>query len=146
MKLLIFFDGGSRGNPGIAGAGAFLYTIPTSTNLSWKIKKFVGYKNTNNQAEYHGILIGLKKALELIRRETINVEEIVVQGDSKLVIKQLNGEYKVRSSNLHQLYTRCIKVITQINEFNVPIRFVHIFREANSVADQLANQAMNEKS
>ena len=89
------FDGCSKSNPGIAGAGAVIYKF--SEEISAKIQ-FVGNNETNNVAEYTGLIIGLKEAINL------NIKAIRVEGDSMLVIKQMKGEYKVKSPNLINLY------------------------------------------
>ena len=91
IEYKLQFDGCSKSNPGIAGAGAVIYRF--NEEISIKIQ-FVGNNTTNNVAEYTGLIIGLKEAI------TLGIKSIIVEGDSLLVIKQLKGEYKVKSENL----------------------------------------------
>jgi ribonuclease HI len=124
------FDGCSKSNPGIAGAGAVIYKF--NEEISSKIK-FVGNNETNNVAEYTGLIIGLKEAINL------NIKSIRVEGDSMLVIKQMKGEYKVKSANLIYLYNEA-KLLEK--EFQC-ISFNHIYRENNKRADELSNIAIS---
>jgi len=108
---LLQFDGGSRGNPGTAGAGAVLYTLDdddndnddgNENNVKKRTEKWAGYfyigNTTNNVAEYMGLIEGLKQAMVL------DIKYIEIEGDSQLVISQLNGIYRVKHSNLIPLY------------------------------------------
>jgi ribonuclease HI len=124
------FDGCSKSNPCIAGAGAVIYRF--SEEISSKIQ-FVGNNETNNVAEYTGLIIGLKEAINL------NIKTLRVEGDSMLVIKQMKGEYKVKSANLVDLYSEA-KLLEK--EFEV-ISFNHIYRENNKRADELSNMAIS---
>ena len=124
------FDGCSKSNPGIAGAGAVIYKF--NEEISHKIK-FVGNNATNNVAEYVGLIIGLKEAISL------GIKNIIVEGDSMLVIKQMNGEYKFKSSNLIDLY---IEANNLSKNFEY-ISFNHIYRKNNKRADELSNLAIS---
>jgi ribonuclease HI len=126
------FDGCSKSNPGIAGAGAVIYKF--TEEISSKIK-FVGNNATNNAAEYTGLIIGLKEAINL------GIKALTVEGDSMLVIKQMKGEYKVKSGNLIDLYNEA-KLLEK--EFN-HISFKHIYRENNKRADELSNLAISKE-
>ncbi len=130
IEYKLQFDGCSKSNPGIAGAGAVIYKF--NEEISYKIK-FVGNNETNNVAEYTGLIIGLKEAINL------GIKEIDVEGDSMLIIKQMKGEYKVKSANLIKLYNEA-KVLEK--EFNI-INFKHIYRENNKRADELSNMAIS---
>jgi ribonuclease HI len=130
IKYKLQFDGCSKSNPGIAGAGAVIYKF--AEEISAKIQ-FVGNNETNNVAEYTGLIIGLKEAINL------GIKEIDVEGDSMLVIKQMKGEYKVKSSNLINLYNEA-KLLEK--EFDI-IKFKHIYRENNKRADELSNLAIS---
>ncbi|MCK9588142.1 MAG: ribonuclease HI family protein, partial [Terrimicrobiaceae bacterium] len=98
-------------------------------------KKFIG-KATNNQAEYEALLMGLRAAQEA------GATEVECYLDSELVVKQLNREYKVKDGNLAVLF---VKVWNQMNDFK-KVSFHHVRREQNKLADQLANEAMDEHS
>lgn len=123
------FDGCSKGNPGPAGAGAVIYK---NENEIWSSNLFVGKHNTNNEAEYEGLIMGLENAADL------NIKVLHVEGDSMLVIKQMKGEYKVKSPNLIPLYEEAY-VLTK---FFDKIFFRHIYREKNKRADELSNQSL----
>ena len=122
------FDGASKGNPGLSGAGAVIYK---NSEEIWSSCKFIGYK-TNNQAEYSALILGLKGAL------TLNIKCLSVLGDSLLVINQVNNIYKVKSVCLHDLYKEVQALKT---EFDF-IEFNHVYREYNKRADELSNLAL----
>ena len=128
-KYLLQFDGCSKGNPGLAGAGAVIYK---NDKEIWSDSLFVSERATNNQAEYAGLILGLKAAIEL------QIRELHVEGDSALVIRQINGEYNVHSNNLLELY----EAAKQLQENFKIITFTHIYRDKNKRADELANSAV----
>ena len=130
IEYKLQFDGCSKANPGIAGAGAVIYKF--SEEISCKIQ-FVGNNATNNAAEYTGLIIGLKEAIKL------GIKILAVEGDSMLVIKQMKGEYKVKSGNLIDLYNEA-KLLEKKFEY---ITFKHIYRENNKRADELSNLAIS---
>lgn len=123
------FDGASKGNPGICGAGFLIYKDDKAIYKGYAV---VSLKNTNNYAEYCAILLGIKKALEL------DIKSLTVEGDSNLVINQLNQKYEVRSENLKPLYEKIIETLIDLDE----IIFEHIYRTKNTEADRLANLAI----
>ena len=129
LEYKLQFDGCSKSNPGIAGAGAVIYKF--NEEISSKIQ-FVGNNSTNNVAEYTGLIIGLKEAINM------NIKTLVVEGDSMLVIKQMKGEYKVKSANLIGLYNEA-KLLEKVFEY---ISFKHIYRENNKRAEELSNLAV----
>ena len=131
---VLLFDGGSRGNPGPSGCG-FVIMNNDETEIIAKGSEFLG-KNTNNYAEYMGVILGMKKALEL------HINNLIIKGDSQLVIKQLLKEYSVKSPNLIPLYSIASKLILQFNN----VRFNHIKRKLNVLADKLANEAMDQEN
>ena len=124
------FDGGSRGNPGTSGVGVVLYD-PSGQEIWSGCKQLCG--GTNNQAEYNAILFGLESA------QSQGIRRIQCQGDSQLIIRQLLGEYKVRSETLRDLYAETKKVMANFEE----VQLMHINREDNKRADALANAAMD---
>lgn len=129
IEYKLQFDGCSKSNPGIAGAGAVIYKF--SEEISNKIK-FVGNNSTNNVAEYTGLIIGLEEAI------TLGIKTLLVEGDSMLVIKQMKGEYKVKSSNLIDLYNKANELSKKFDN----IYFKHIYRVNNKRADELSNLAL----
>lgn len=129
-KIIIYSDGGARGNPGPAGIGAVLYD--ENKNIIAEISEFLG-KTTNNQAEYRALLAGIKKAKEL------KAEALDCFLDSELVVKQLKREYKVKNQDLAPLFLEIHNLSLSFKKIN----YFHIPRELNKEADQLANEAMD---
>ncbi|MBL8915439.1 MAG: ribonuclease HI family protein [Archangium sp.] len=132
QRLRLYSDGAARGNPGPAGAGAVL--VEPSGQVVDRLGKFLGHQ-TNNYAEYMGMLIGLKRAREL------NVREVEVFADSELMIRQLGGRYQVKSPTLRPLYEEVLKLL---NEFE-RVKLVHVPREMNRAADEMSNRAIEER-
>lgn len=130
----LYFDGASKKNPGISGIGFF---IENSKNEEIYFEcKFLGENFTNNESEYHALYEGLLKCVEL------KIKKLKVYGDSNLIIKQMSGEYKINSSNLIPLNNKCNKLL---ENFNL-IEFFHIYREENTRADFLANEAIRNEA
>ncbi|MBE7338854.1 bifunctional RNase H/acid phosphatase [Corynebacterium aurimucosum] len=132
MKLVIFADGGSRGNPGIAGSGTAVYNADRSQLLK-EIAYVVGQKSTNNVAEYHGLLRGLEAAVEL------GADEVEFYMDSKLVVEQMNGRWKIKHPDMQKLAIEARRLLNQIPSFSLE----WVPRAKNSVADALSNVAMD---
>jgi ribonuclease HI len=132
--LKVYFDGASRGNPGKAGAG--IVVINDRDEIVGKICSYLGEK-TNNQAEYLAVLL----ALDYLQANDINDKTIELIGDSQLVIKQLRGEYKIKDEKLKDLYWQIREHIVN-GGFN--IKFSHVKREKNKLADEMANKALDD--
>ena len=130
IEYLLQFDGCSKGNPGKAGAGAVIYKNKTEI---WGKSLFIGNKNTNNEAEYAGLIIGLEEAIDM------GIKNLYVEGDSLLVINQMTGKYKVKSENLILLYKKAKELEKQ---FDIII-YNHIYRNLNKRADELSNLALS---
>jgi len=128
-KAEIYADGGSRGNPGPAGAGAII-TVGGETKAT--ISHFIG-NTTNNVAEYTGLVLALEKALAL------GIEQVQVYMDSELIVKQLTGAYRCKNEKLIPLFIKARGLADSFASFNIS----HVRREKNKIADQLANQAMD---
>ena len=136
MKITIFTDGGSRNNPGMAGAGVFI--MDEKGKELKKVKKFLGIQ-TNNWAEYEALILGLETAKKLLGEKTKSTE-VEIKMDSELIVKQLNGQYRVKEPSLFQQFVKVNNL-----KINFPnISFNHIPRAQNKEADKLANQAMDE--
>ncbi len=132
-NLIIEADGGSRGNPGIAGSGACVIDADTG-EVILEISKFIGVA-TNNVAEYLALVAGLEGAYSL------NVDaRVLVRMDSKLVIEQMAGRWKIKHPDMQQLGARVQKIVA-----GKQVRWQWIPREENSRADALANKAMDEQ-
>ena len=132
MKLVIFADGGSRGNPGIAGSGTAVYNADRSQLLK-EIAYVVGRKSTNNVAEYHGLLRGLEAAVAM------GADEVEFYMDSKLVVEQINGRWKIKHPDMQKLAIEARGLLDQIGSFSLQ----WVPRAKNKVADALSNVAMD---
>lgn len=134
MHLIVEFDGGSRGNPGPAGFGAVVRDARDPSVPLITAGRFIG-RATNNVAEYSGLVFVMQKAAEL------GADEVTVRGDSELVIKQMKGEYRVKNANLRPYYEQACAVARGLEK----VRYEHNLRDANKLADRLANLAMDRK-
>ncbi len=129
-KAVIYADGASRGNPGSAAIGAVIKD--EQGKLISLISRRIG-RTTNNQAEYRAVIIALEEAIRLGARQ------VDVKMDSELVVKQINGEYRVKSTILKPLYQQAKQLQASLEGFTI----THIPRRQNAEADDLANKAFN---
>lgn len=128
--LIAHIDGGARGNPGPAG-----YGVVITDNAGRKVatlSQYLGHQ-TNNYAEYNGLLAALDYALQHGHKA------LKVVADSELLVKQIRGEYKVKSPTLAELHRRAQEMIARLEWFSIQ----HVLRGGNQEADRLANQAMD---
>lgn len=132
-NYILRFDGGSRGNPGIAGSGSVIYDAETGHEL-WGGFMYID-KTTNNVAEYNGLLSGLQFA------NRVGIKRLIAEGDSSLVVNQVNGLWAIKKDHLKDL---CMQVNDEKKKFDF-FSIDYIPRAENSRADQLANIAMDEK-
>jgi ribonuclease HI len=131
-RMRVYSDGAARGNPGPAGAGAVL--VEPNGQVVDRLGKYLGIQ-TNNFAEYMGLLLGLRRAREL------GVQEVEVYADSELMIRQLAGRYQVKSASLRPLYEEALDLLNRFSR----VKLVHVPREMNSAADEMSNRAIDEK-
>ena len=136
MKLIAFTDGAARGNPGEAGIG--IIVKDEQGLVKGTLKKYLG-KTTNNIAEYTALLTLVEY---LKNSKNLLCSELVVNTDSELLARQLNGEYKVKDAGLKLLYQK-VKLQLASAPFTFTIR--HVPRSQNKEADKLANEAIDEK-
>lgn len=134
LALRIRTDGGSRGNPGPSGIGVVIEELVSGKVLE-EHAKYLGV-TTNNQAEYQAVILGLKRCKEL------GATSVEVLADSELLIRQANGEYRVKNPDLQLRFQEMRTLVIQIGM----VTFKHVYREANKAADALANQAMDRKA
>jgi ribonuclease HI len=129
-KVTIYTDGASRGNPGPAAIGVIIKdeTGKVVTSISQRLGV-----TTNNQAEYHAIITALEKAL------TLGARHVVLKSDSELIVKQINGLYKIKNIALRPLYQEAVRLIGSFDSFSIS----YIPRAQNAAADALANQALD---
>ncbi|KXB07520.1 hypothetical protein AKJ51_01100 [candidate division MSBL1 archaeon SCGC-AAA382A20] len=132
LSVVAHIDGASRGNPGPAGIGVLIKT--EEKNLS-KISEYMGDEYTNNQAEYKALVRCLERCKEL------KVEKAKILSDSNLLVNQMNGKYDVKSDNIKNLYNKAKKLESKFKK----IKYEHIPREKNKIADNLANKSIEEE-
>jgi ribonuclease HI len=130
-EWLLMVDGASRGNPGEAGCGAVLFN-PEGESVR-ELSRYLG-KTTNNVAEYAGLLMGLEEALKLV------IKRLRVESDSELLVRQLNGIYKVKEPRLIELNQKARELLRRFEAY----RILHVRREQNRIADKLANQGIDD--
>lgn len=135
-KIIIYTDGGSRGNPGPAGIGAVI--IGLDGKVLKEVSKYLG-EQTNNFAEYEAVIEGLK-TLKKILGSSVKDFDIEVKMDSQLVARQLSREYQIKEPTLFGQFIKIHNM--QVKDFP-NIVFTYIPREENKEADRLANEAMD---
>jgi len=133
LRVTVHVDGGARGNPGPAGAGVVISDASDGAAL-YEAGLFLGHA-TNNVAEYQGMLHGLEVATRL------GAGEVEVVSDSELLVRQMNGQYKVKNAGLIPLHRKGKALAAGF----AACRFRHVRRENNVQADALVNRAINEK-
>lgn len=126
-----WFDGGSRGNPGLAGAG-WVLRDPEGALVQCGCV-YVGHASTNNVAEYAGLVALLEAAV------AHNVPALIVHGDSLLVIQQMQGAWQIRHPSMRQWHDKAAKIVARISR----VQWQHVLREFNKEADLLSNVAMD---
>jgi len=124
-------DGGSRGNPGPASYGVVVRDA--GGTIVARLKKYIG-RATNNVAEYYGLIAALDYA------QACSLRAVRVESDSELLVKQMRGQYKVKSADLRPLFEQARKMAQSFASFSI----THVYREQNNEADALANQALDE--
>ena len=130
MKLVVHVDGGSRGNPGPAAAAAVVST--PDGEIVDRAGELLGVAS-NNVAEYRGLLLGLRRASEL------GAEEVEVVGDSELIAKQVNGEYKVKHADMKPLHAEAMQALRGFERWRVRT----VPRAQNADADALVNATLD---
>jgi ribonuclease HI len=128
----LYCDGAARGNPGPAGAGAVI--VNPAGHIVAKVGKFLG-EETNNVAEYMGLILGLKRA------KAMGIKELEVLADSELVVKQVIGEYAVKAEHLRPLHAEAVALFKGFDQIEIR----HIPREENGQADAMSNRAIDER-
>lgn len=133
MEAICYTDGASRGNPGKAAIGVVI--IHQATKTTHKFSKFLGNKLTNNYAEYSAVIFCLERLIEA------KIQTFELRADSELLIKQINGDYRVSSKNVIPLYRKVMELLKNFKTYS----FVHIRRTYNKLADKLANEALDKE-
>ena len=127
--VIIHTDGGARGNPGPAAIGVVIEL----DGKKHQFKEYIG-ETTNNQAEYRAVILALEKAA------TLSANEVDIFLDSELVQQQLSGNYKVKNKDLAPLFVKVWNLSQQFKR----VKYTHVRREDNKLADKLVNQAFDE--
>ena len=133
QKLIIYSDGGARGNPGPAAIGVAIYNV--SGKELRRISEYIG-STTNNQAEYKAVINALSEA------SVMGAESVVCHLDSELVVQQLRGKYKVREAGLKPLAAEALRLTSKF----LQAEFKHVPREKNKLADELVNEALDKET
>ncbi len=126
----LMVDGASRGNPGEAGCGAVIYD--EQGEILKELTSYLG-SSTNNVAEYQGLLMGLEGVIKL------GGKKLQIRSDSELLVRQLNGVYRVKDEKLKVLYRKALDLLGRLEAY----RIIHVRREYNKLADRLANLAID---
>lgn len=134
-KVVVFTDGGSRGNPGDAAIGVYIET------LNKEYGECIGHK-TNNDAEYGAILCGLQKVKVLLGKEKAKKVHVDMYMDSELAVRQLNHIYKIKEERIQKLF---MEIWNEMLDFG-KVTFTHIPREQNKRADAMVNYALDNAS
>ncbi|MFN3531915.1 MAG: ribonuclease HI family protein [Candidatus Brocadia sp.] len=129
-ELIIHTDGASRGNPGKAGIGVAIFN--KDYHLIEEVCMFIG-ESTNNVAEYHAMMLAAQKAI------AYHAKKVIFKTDSELLVRQLNGEYRVKSPNILPLYNDLMKLLSKLPAWKIQ----HVCREENVIADTLANRGID---
>lgn len=134
-NVVMYTDGGARGNPGPAAAGVVIYVDGKQVAV---VKKYLGDKLTNNWAEYEALAIALQEA----KKRGLAEREIEIRMDSELIVRQMSNVYQVKEETLWPQY---MKVHNLLVAHFTNARFVHVRREENKEADKLVNEAIDER-
>jgi ribonuclease HI len=134
-KIIIYTDGGARGNPGPAGIGVVICDGVDENKVLATHKKYIG-ETTNNQAEYRAVVLGLEEAKKMA------ATEVAVRLDSELVCQQINGEFKLKNKDFQDSFIK----IWNLRQSFKKITFQYIPREKNRLADKLVNQAIDQRT
>jgi len=139
-KIIIYTDGGSRGNPGQAAIG-----VVFCNEREQEIKKYgeyLGDNITNNEAEYQAVVFALKKFKALFGKKIAKVSEVEIKSDSELLVKQMQGKYKIEDEKMQKFF---IEIWNLKIDFK-SVKFKLVPREKNREADKLVNEALDSQS
>lgn len=135
MNITVHTDGASRGNP---GAASIAFVVEGLSKGRLEYKEAIG-TYSNNQAEYRAMLSALEKLLELGIKDSV----ISIFSDSELIVKQINGDYRVKDANLRSLFNRVTESRSRLIANGNQLQFTAVRREFNRDADRLANTALD---
>jgi ribonuclease HI len=136
-KLIIYTDGGSRGNPGSGAIGVVV--CDSREKILKEYGEYLGENITNNEAEYQAVIFAFKKVKALFGKEKVKNIELEIKSDSELLVKQLTGKYKIMEPKIQLLFIAAWNSKIEFKQVN----FINIPREENKEADRLVNQALD---
>jgi len=136
-KIVIYTDGGSRGNPGAAAAG--IVFCNEEGKIFKKYSHYLGDNLTNNEAEYGAVILALKNFKKFFGAKIAKISTVYLKADSQLLVKQMKGEYKVKNPGIQKLFLEVWNLKTEFQD----IKFKFIKREKNKEADALVNEALD---
>lgn len=138
-KLVIYTDGGSRGNPGPSAIGIVFADAATGAVLHEYGERVAD--GTNNEAEYKAVIFALKKAKQLWGKDAVKQMDVEVRADSELLVRQLTGVYKLSTKHIQELFIEVWNLKTEFGK----VSFVHVPREENTRADAMVNRALDSR-
>lgn len=136
-KIIIYTDGGSRGNPGPAAIGVVFYN--EKNQVIKEYSEFLGDNLTNNEAEYKAVIFALKKFKQVFGKKIAQASDVELRSDSELLVKQINGEYKISDPKIQQLFL----ILWNLKLDFKKVKFKLVAREKNKEADRLVNEALD---
>lgn len=136
-KIIIYTDGGARGNPGPAAIGVVI--CDEKGKMLKEYSEFLGERQTNNEAEYQAVIFALKKLKALYGKDKAKYVDIEIRADSEFLVKQLNGQYKISEPRIQSLFIEVWNLQVELGK----LKFVSIPREQNKEADRLVNEALD---
>jgi len=138
-KITIYIDGGSRGNPGPSAIGVVFCN--ENNQMFKEYSEYLG-QGTNNEAEYQGAIFALKKFKALFGKKIAQISEVEIRSDSELLVKQLNGVYKILESGIKDLFFEIWNLKTDFKK----VKFTLVPRLKNQEADRLVNEELDNQS
>ena len=138
-KIIVYTDGGSRGNPGKAALGVVVCNAQGQTVKEYG--EYLGDNITNNEAEYSAVIFALKKVKALYGKGAVKMMDVEIRADSELIVKQMNGQYKIQEPKIQLLFVAVWNLKIEFGNVN----FVSVPREQNKEADRLVNEALDQK-
>ena len=139
-KIIIYIDGGAKGNPGPAAIGVVFYN--EKGDIIKEYSKFLGENFTNNEAEYKGAIFALSKFKQLFGKRIAKESEIQIKSDSELLVRQISGEWKVLEPRIQSLFLELWNLVKDFKK----VKFKLIPREKNKKADSLVQEALRGKA
>lgn len=136
-KIIIYTDGGSRGNPGKAAIGVVFCN--EKEQAIKKYGEYLGDNITNNEAEYQAVIFALKKFKSLFGKKIAEISEIEIKSDSELLVNQMNGKYKLEDEKIQKFFIQIWNLKIDFKE----VKFKAIPREKNKEADKLVNEVLD---